>query len=246
MTDVTPATERPPRQRVCEHGVPLGAPCDDPACYNHSDHVCTTIPCKTVGCPNSRPAPLEPNEAFELGLREVRAAERDSPNPADYPPEAVSVWERMQSLAARESNSSAMRGAMLGRDEDGRVAYMTEPWEHRQPQATPDLHHDQPIVLGSGDSARLMFQQATPMHVGGSIYRTKAPRSRVKSMSEREAAEVIKALDRAGVSSLTQMVLSLDAEGYSNAEIAERCRITIDGVKSRLKKARRRLAKATG
>lgn len=244
MTAETQETEPPQRRRVCEHGVPLGAPCDDPTCYNHSDHRCTTMPCRTVGCENSRPVPLEPNEAFELGLREARAAERDNPNPADYPPEAVSIWEETQRLAARESNSSAMPGAMLGRDEDGRVGYMTEPWEHRQPQATPDLHHDQPIVLGSGDSARLMFQQATPMHTSGAMYRKKTPRSRVHLKTEREAAEEIAERDAAArgqlavLSPVERELVEREARGEKRAAIARAMGLTERQVKRGLEKAR--------
>jgi DNA-binding CsgD family transcriptional regulator len=151
-----------------------------------------------------------------------------------------------QRLAARESSSSAMPGSLLGRDEDGRVGYETEPWNHRQPQAYPDLHHDQPIVFGTGDTAKVMWQQATPMHTSGARYRARAPYSRVKRLTEREAHEINRQLDRAGITDVTHQALLLDAEGYTNREIAERLGLTLDSVKSRLKKAKQRLQRAAG
>jgi hypothetical protein len=244
MTDEAETTEKPARRRHCEHGNPLGA-CDVEECPDRALHRCLTTPCLVVGCENSRPAPLPPEEAFEMGLRQVRAEERASPNPADFPPEAVTVWEETQRLAARESSSSALPGALLNRNEEGNVEGRTEPWHHREPRVKPDLHHNVPIVFGTGDAKYVMWQQQTPIHAGGGFV-LPTHRTRLKPMTERRAREMSERIEKAGVTDVTQEVLAFDAAGFTNAEIAARLKLTVDGVKSRLKKARARLKKAAG
>jgi len=233
----------PARRRTCEHGVALGA-CDIPSCLDYAGHVCRTMPCQTVGCVNSRPVPLPPELAFKEKLREAHEAERDNPNPADFPPEAVTIWEETQRLAARESNSSAMPGAMFFRDENDNPVGTTEPWEFRPPQAHPDLHHDEPIVLGTGDGARLLWRQATPMHTGGARYRKKTPRSRARMKTEREAAEEIAEREAAArdqlavLTDIERQLVEREARGEKRAAIARAMGLTERQVKRGLERAR--------
>ncbi len=243
MIDEAETTEKPARRRHCEHGAPLGA-CDVEDCPDRALHRCLTNPCLVVGCENSRPAPLPPEEAFELGLRQVRAEERANPNPADFPPDAVTAWEETQRLAARESSSSALPGALVGFDENGRVAGKTEPWEFRPPQAHADLHHDEAMVLGTGSGARLFWRQSTPMHTSGARYTKKSPRSRVHLITETEAAEEIAERERAAhgqlsvLSTVEREILDRDARGESRSKIAWALKLTERQVKRHLEKAR--------
>ncbi len=245
MTDEAETTEKPARRRHCEHGNPLGA-CDVEECPDRALHRCLTIPCRVVGCENSRPAPVHPNEAFDLGLRQVRAEERANPNPADFPSDAVTVWEETQRLAARESSSSALPGALLGRNEEGNVEGRTEPWHHREPRVKPDLHHNIPIVFGSGDSKYVMWQQQTPIHAGGGFV-LPTHRTRLRPKTERQAAEEIRqqeerrelaAQQLAVVTGTDRDILERDARGEHNDEIAAALGLTPRAVKRRLEKAR--------
>lgn len=57
--------------------------------------------------------------------------------------------------------------ALIGTRPDGTVAPGAYDSFYRPPRETPDDHHELPIVIGQGDAARLMWQQAPPVHVRG-------------------------------------------------------------------------------
>jgi DNA-binding CsgD family transcriptional regulator len=123
-------------------------------------------------------------------------------------------------------------------DEEGAVG-----WAFRPPVSTPDLHHDQVIVMDQGRVA--MFQQATPVHVRGSRYNTANVRTVPREVSDMEAARILakQAADAlAGLTDKQADVVRLRADGKSIPEVAGELGLTVNAVRERLRavKARRK------
>lgn len=153
-------------------------------------------------------------------------------NPEPFAPEAVATWEKMQNEAARRDMVGAVRVNVVGVDESGRKPKGAEDWYYREPRATPDEHHDQAIVVGHGDSARLMWQQATPIHARNAPFADPKTAKRVA----RELSDAASAREYFRMSALH---VADQVAGVPTAELAVLGGLSEAGLQRRIRKARK-------
>ena len=147
---------------ICPHGIPDGAPCDAPDCYNH----------------RANPLPTDARVPVRLGdwtAQQLTRSDPPAPNPANHAPEAVETWRATQALGERDNASGDMtRGrGFIGVREDGRTAHGSNGWNWLRKIGTAD---GKPV------------RQDPPVFVRGAVYADSDDGHRIaRDIGEREA-----------------------------------------------------------
>ncbi len=149
-------------QRTCDHGIPLGAPCPDAACYNYQ---------------SPRPDPLPPAPRRDPDAELIAAL--SAPETPRYQMGTDADWDRMERLARRDNASGDLthgRG-FIGQREDGTTAPGSSSWEWMR-------------VIGRENGREV--RQDQPVFVKGAVYMTPTEARKVaRERSELEAQRII-------------------------------------------------------
>ena len=171
-------------RQTCDHGVPLGAPCDDATCYNHQSP-------RPAVAPQPRRDP-DADLVDGLSARSVRI------DPSRFDPDAVRTWTTVeaynQTLVDSSGDLTHGKGA-IGKAPDGeRLPVGSSSWEYLR-------------VVGYQDGVPV--RQDQPVFVKGAVYpgaavEAKARRERTETEAQRIIAQrELKRVDLGSVTTLT-------------------------------------------